>query len=180
MKYFAYGSNMLEERLHSSDRVPSAIFQTIGRVSGYRLLFNKKSTDNSGKCNIVKTISAEDIVYGVVFEIPLDQLESLDKAEGVNNGYHHEYRLPVRLNDGTIIEMLAYVADSNAIDDSLNPYDWYYKLVISGAEQHQLPKDYISFLKAIPYRKDPEPNRDTKIEAEKALNEYFDKKCGQK
>ena len=86
MKYFAYGSNMLEERLQSSKRVPGATFLAIGSVRGYRLRFHKRSTDKSGKCDIVKTDSAEDVVYGVVFKVPEDQLGKLDRAEGVGHG----------------------------------------------------------------------------------------------
>jgi cation transport regulator ChaC len=128
MKYFAYGSNMLEERLQSPKRVPDATFEATCSVRGYRLRFHKRSKDQSGKCNIVKTDSARDVVYGVVFEVPDDQLETLDSTEGVGQGYHHDYNIPVQLADGTETPILAYVADSNAIDESLIPYEWYHNL----------------------------------------------------
>lgn len=114
------------------------------------------------------------MVYGVVFEVPDDQLEALDKAEGVGGGYHHDYSLPVLLADGTEIRALAYIADSNAIDDALKPYAWYHRLACAGAEQHQLPQDYIADLRAVQTSEDPNPDRRTKREAEAALNVY----CG--
>ncbi|HLG17085.1 MAG TPA: gamma-glutamylcyclotransferase [Blastocatellia bacterium] len=166
---------MLEERLKAANRVPDATFLTISHVQGYGLRFHKRSIDQSGKCNIVRTDSVEDVVYGVVFEIPDDQLEALDRAEGIGQGYHHDYNVPVRLSDGTEISMLAYIADSNAIDDKLIPYVWYHKLVIAGAEQHQLPDDYIANLRAVPSIEDPDPNSPTKREAEAALNAYYSK-----
>jgi len=175
MKYFAYGSNMLEERLRSPTRVPGATFLATGSVRGYRLRFHKKSNDESGKCDIVKTDSVADTVYGVVFEVPDNQLEALNRAEGVGQGYHHDYNIPVRLADGTETRMLAYIADSNAIDDDLLPYVWYHRLVIAGAEQHRLPGDYIAALQAVLHSEDPNPNRDTKLEAEAALNAYYNK-----
>ena len=175
MKYFAYGSNMLEERLKSSDRVPDATFLARGNVRGYRLRFHKKSNDESGKCNIVKTDFTKDIVCGVVFEFPEAQLDALDKAEGVGYGYHRDYDIPVWLTDDKDIRMLAYVADSDAIDDALIPYIWYHKLVIAGAEQHRLPEEYIADLQAVPYAEDPEPNRPTKRNAEAALSAYYGK-----
>ena len=150
MKYFAYGSNMLEERLTSSNRVPNAVFKATCSVQGYILRFHKRSTDGSGKCNIVKADSARDVVYGVVFEVPDNQLEALDSAEGVGHGYHHDNNIPVRLADGTEMSMLTYVADIDSIDDTLIPYVWYHRLVIAGAEQHRLPEEYISNLRRVP------------------------------
>jgi gamma-glutamylcyclotransferase len=169
MKYFAYGSNMLEERLKAADRIPNAIFISVGSVCGYKLFFNKKSTDKSGKCNIVKTNVKDDIIYGVIFDVPEDK-KALDNVEG--EGYHEESNIPVIIPDGKEINMAAYVANSDVIDESLIPYDWYYKLVVSGAEQHKLPVDYVNFLKSFPNRIDPIPTRKTKLDAEKALNAY--------
>lgn len=173
MKYFAYGSNMLEERLQSPCRAPGAVFLNTGSIQGYRLRFHKKSKDGSGKCNIVKTGSAEDVVYGVVFDVPENQLKALDKAEGVGYGYHHDCNIPVRLTGGTEMRMLLYVADSCCINDALIPYVWYQRLVTAGAEQHKLPKNYIADLKAVPSSEDPDPNRPAKLEAEEALNAYY-------
>ena len=174
MKYFAYGSNMLDERLQSPDRVRGATFQTKGSIRGYKLRFHKRSVDGSGKCNIIKTASAGDVVYGVVFEVPDDQLKALDKAEGLGQGYHHDCNIPVRIPDGTEKPILAYVADSNFIEDTFIPYGWYHRLVIAGAEQHQLPKKYIEDLQAVKFKMDSESSRATKREAETALKAY----CG--
>lgn len=175
MKYFAYGSNMLEERLTSPKRVPDAVFLSTGSVQGYILRFHKRSTDGSGKCNIVITDSARDVVYGVVFEVPDNQLEALDRAEGVGHGYHHNYDIPVRLADGTEMPMLKYIADTNAIDDTLIPYVWYHRLVIVGSEQHRLPEEYIANLRRVPSSEDLDPNRATMLEAEAAMKAYYGK-----
>lgn len=52
--YFAYGSNMLSERLCS--RVPSA--RVSGRVllEGWRFAFNKCSKDSSAKANLLESL----------------------------------------------------------------------------------------------------------------------------
>jgi gamma-glutamylcyclotransferase (GGCT)/AIG2-like uncharacterized protein YtfP len=176
MKYFAYGSNMLEERLKAGTRVPGARFLTSGSVKGYDLRFHKQSDDRSGKCNVIRTGSEGSVVYGIVFEIPVNQLEDLDRAEGVGHGYHQDYSISIQLADGAETKMLAYVADSSAIDDNLIPYEWYHRLVIAGAEQHRLPKYYIECLQAVPFSKDPKPNRPTKLEAEAALKAYYGRK----
>lgn len=174
MKYFAYGSNMLEERLKSPKRVPNAVFQSTGYIRGYTLRFHKRSADGSGKCNIVKSASANDLVYGVVFEVPKDRLEALDNAEGKGQGYHHDCNILVRLADGIEHSTLAYVADSDAIDDNLIPYVWYHRLVIAGAEQHRLPEQYLAGLRKVQSLEDPCINRPNKREAEESLKAYYD------
>jgi gamma-glutamylcyclotransferase (GGCT)/AIG2-like uncharacterized protein YtfP len=133
MKYFAYGSNMLTERIRA--RVFGASSLSRLCLPGYRLCFHKKSIDGSGKCNIINTGSQKDRVFGVLFEIPRDQLGKLDEAEGYGNGYDHKY-IPLPDKRGETI--LAYVAEPNYIDDGLLPYRWYYELVVAGAEQHKL------------------------------------------
>jgi gamma-glutamylcyclotransferase len=53
MLYFAYGSNMLTERLKA--RVPSTRPISPAILSDYDLRFHKRSTDKSGKCDIIKS-----------------------------------------------------------------------------------------------------------------------------
>ena len=51
--YFAYGSNMLEQRL--KDRVKSAEFLLNAWIRGYEVRFRKMSIDGSGKADLVQT-----------------------------------------------------------------------------------------------------------------------------
>jgi hypothetical protein len=164
MKYFAYGSNMLTERFRA--RVGGAVALSEVFVCGYRLRFHKRSDDGSGKCNIIETGSQEDRVYGVVFEIPKEQLPRLDEAEGFKKGYDHKY---VPLLGRPEARALTYVAETNYIDERLLPYKWYHRLVIAGAEQRELPPNYIAELRKQDWKEDPKPNRCTKVEAEKLL-----------
>ena len=80
--YFAYGSNMLIERLQA--RVPSAKPATHAKIEGWRLQFDKVSSDESGKCHIVP--SPGDVVYGVLFYIDAADRGKLDQAEGLHRG----------------------------------------------------------------------------------------------
>lgn len=61
--YFAYGSNLstaqMEERTGPITRVKR------DRLRGYRIAFNKRSGDGTGKANIVP--DARGIVWGVVY-----------------------------------------------------------------------------------------------------------------
>lgn len=172
MKYFAYGSNMLTERIKA--RVPSAKNPTHLALHKFRLRFHKKSTDCSGKCNIVATECDEDMVHGVLFEVEDAQISALDRAEGVGYGYRRD-EITVSLN-GKETKIFIYVAEKDAIGEALVPYRWYYDLVMAGAEQHRLPFDYVAGLRAIPFTHDPKPDRKSRLNALDALQKYAESK----
>lgn len=172
MKYYlAYGSNMLIERLQA--RVPSAKPVSHARVEGWCLQFDKRSADGSGKCHIVP--SPGDVVYGVVFSIPLADHGKLDDFEGRYHGYERQRLLEVILGDGSKVEAFTYVADPDYVQAGLLPYDWYHDLVVAGAEQHHLPTDYIAALKRIDSWPDPEVDRPARAKALKVLAEFRSK-----
>ena len=172
MKYFAYGSNMLTQRLAA--RVPSAANPLKFALHGYSLHFHKRSDDRSGKCNIVKTDAQSAVVYGVIFDVADGEIGILDEAEGAGYGYRRD-SLILELN-GMPQAAAVYLAEADYINDALRPYRWYRDLVLAGAEQHALPPDYRLNLEAIPFDEDPKPNRKTKLEAERALKAYAELK----
>ena len=96
MFYFAYGSNMLTERLQA--RVSSASFKSTAILPDYSLRFHKRSTDGSGKCDVVQC--AGELVHGVFFKIDCVQQDMLDDAEGLGKGYDH-LNVKVILPDGS-------------------------------------------------------------------------------
>jgi gamma-glutamylcyclotransferase len=159
---------MLMERLRA--RVPSAQNPTPFPLWKHRLRFHKKSVDCSGKCSIVATESDGDVVHGVIFDVEEEQIKALDCAEGVGHGYIRE-EITILLS-GTQTKVFVYVAEKDAIDEALMPYRWYYDLVLAGAEQHALPRDYVAGLRAVPFAQDPKPNRKSRIEALDALEKY--------
>jgi gamma-glutamylcyclotransferase len=156
-KYFAYGSNMLTERLRAADRCPSASPVGVGSVRGYRLQFWKASKDDSGKATIVRNERAASRVIGVVFEIDEREKRDLDGAEGVGKGYDVVEDVAVRLESGS--EVLARTYIGTALDETLRPYDWYRALVIAGAMQHGLPSSWIATLEAAEFTRDLDPWR---------------------
>src|SRR5215472_16890090 len=83
--YFAYGSNTLTRRLNA--RKPSAVAVGTAYVEGYRLTFDKVSTDGSGKCDIEPTGNPAHRVWGVLFRIASAEALDLDAAEGRGRGY---------------------------------------------------------------------------------------------
>lgn len=156
--YFAYGSNMLEERFKSPDRAPSAKFITVANLSCYVLKFHKRSEDGSGKCNIVETGNPGDEIFGVVYQIGASEKEALDRMEVGAFGYS-DHVLEFMSPNG-ILTAHTYMAKKKFIDDSLRPYSWYRDIVLKGARQHLLPSDYIQQLEGIGTREDPESERE--------------------
>lgn len=151
---FAYGSNMFEQRFRS--RVPHAQFMSTATLSGYSLKFHKRSSDGSAKCNVV--VDESDEVLGILFRVPANEKARLDAAEGLGRGYHEEL-VTVVSDSGERIKALAYIADPNAIDDTLSPYNWYRHHVAIGAQDHGLAESYIASILAIRAVEDPDKAR---------------------
>jgi gamma-glutamylcyclotransferase len=144
VRYFAYGSNMLTDRLR--ERVPSATAIGIGHLLGHALRWDKRSGwDGSGKCDAEATSLKDDVVWGVLFEFDPEDKPALDKAEGVGDGYL-EKTVNVLTEDG-LVTAVTYCATDK--DPALRPYHWYKALVIAGAREHGLPPSYRSRLELV-------------------------------
>lgn len=142
-----------------------------GFVTGRVLRFHKCSIDGSGKCDIRASPNTADAVYGVVYEIPENEIAQLRDAEGVGKGYHEE-SVSVVLVDGGVLQAKAFVADETYLNPQLKPYTWYKGLVVAGAEQNGLTSDYVAAIRAAPAERDREINRRGKREAEAVLRKY--------
>ncbi len=146
MKIFCYGSNMNTERI--TERCSSSCFISRAKISGYKLVFNKRSKDKSGKANLVHT-GDKSLVWGVIFDISEDQKPLLDAAEGLGRGYD-EYKLQVINDLEQEIECVCYIAtDPKYLDDNLKPYDWYRDFCLLGAKEHNLPEEWILTLEQL-------------------------------
>lgn len=155
LAYFAYGSNMCTQRLQH--RVPSARPYSTGFVAARVLRFHKGSKDQSGKCDASRTDVPTDRVWGVVFTIDAAQKVALDDAEGLGNGYQQE-EVNVQTGHGPVTAF-AYIAVPDAIQTTLQPYDWYKDFVLAGAIEHRLPDDYVADLQRVPACADPDAGR---------------------
>jgi len=151
MKIFAYGSNMNVNRL--KQRVPSAIKVCNASLPGYKFSFNKRSNDGSGKGNIQQTDIDSDTVAGVVFDINELEKPALDAIEGLGNGYNQTV-IDLLDENGETFQAQVYVADESAVDNNLLPYDWYKEFVVTGAEQNDLPAEYVQSIRKIAFTAD--------------------------
>lgn len=138
--YFAYGSNMLAERLVA--RCPSTKVIGQAKVVGYRVEFWKISNDGSGKATLVSGNNT-GTVNGVLFEIDRSELLELDKAEGAGAvyrkpGYKRVESFKVIDEEGKKQIATTYLANDTHIDKASLPYDWYVALVKAGAKQNKV------------------------------------------
>jgi gamma-glutamylcyclotransferase (GGCT)/AIG2-like uncharacterized protein YtfP len=163
--YFAYGSNMLLERLAA--RCPSARRAGTAYASAVRLTFWKSSKDGSGKAMLTASDSSS-IVYGALFELDEAELEELHRHEGAGAGYDYKKAYPVFRDGGEQTSAAVYNAAASHIDQALVPYDWYLALVIAGAKQSGLPSDYVENIRSTASRRDGEM-RKTRRDAEDLL-----------
>jgi gamma-glutamylcyclotransferase len=69
--------------------------------------------------------------------------------------------------DGASVLATSYYATK--FDRRLKPYDWYWALVIAGATQQGLPRDWISMLEAVEFVHDRDLGRDERARAIETL-----------
>lgn len=118
----------------------------VGSITGHKLAFHKASKDGSAKADCYFTNNSSDVVWGVIYSVPEDQIEKLDKAEGYKSGYDKK-ELVVQMIDQTPVNGFTYFA--TAIDNTLHPFDWYKFHVLHGAKEYSLPADYIQQIQKI-------------------------------
>jgi len=157
--YFAYGSNMLTQRLAA--RCPGIVPVGAAALQGYTLNFSKVGRDLSGKATPVAQAGAA--LHGVLFHIDAADLAVLDRIEGVGAGYE---RVNVALHqDGAAetIEAVTYVATHT--DERLRPFLWYRALVLAGAMQHALPEAHQALIRGFDCDDDLHEARKGRVEA---------------
>ena len=151
--YFAYGSNMLRERLTA--RIGDIAVLGTTTASGYRLAFHKRSRDGSAKCNAWFTGEPSGRLHGVLYALDQDQKTLLDHYEGPS---YVTRSLELTITTGTV-RAFTYVAREEYITDGAVPYTWYKALVHAGALQHALPDVHVRDIAATRAVRDPDPDR---------------------
>ncbi|WP_370142080.1 gamma-glutamylcyclotransferase family protein [Bradyrhizobium elkanii] len=165
--YFAYGSNMLPQRL--LDRCSSAKLIGIGFAANFDLEFSKPSTDGSGKATLVPAIGSN--VPGALFEIDVSERDALDRHEGLGLGYRRNDRFVVNAPTlGSDVETSTYLA--TARDARLAPFDWYLAIVIAGALHHEVREGHIVALRSTRFVRDTKADRKTRIAAIQAMRDH--------
>ena len=143
MLYFAYGSNM--ERVQLKRLCPKAKFVAAAVLPDHELVFSGKSRMWGGGIADIRGVPGKK-VEGVVWEISEAERKVLDEYEGYPDLYVTK-EVQVQTTSAKVIAAFAYVMVSPGRE--MPPSKPYKRLLISGAEEHDLSEQYIAFLESI-------------------------------
>ncbi|MFC1730356.1 gamma-glutamylcyclotransferase family protein [candidate division KSB1 bacterium] len=134
--YFAYGSNMNHQQMR--DRCPEGKFMKRVLLKGYKFVYDGYSKKRAGPvANVVE--SRGDVVYGGLFEISEKDLSELNNKEGYPKSYDIK-KIEVKDEENNFYEAIVYFRTGKQPGE---PSELYRKIVIRGAEDCNLPSDYI-------------------------------------
>jgi gamma-glutamylcyclotransferase (GGCT)/AIG2-like uncharacterized protein YtfP len=129
--YFAYGSNMLVQRLQQ--RLSLAVDLGPAWLDDYAWCCNKLGQDGTAKANLVRKPDAR--VFGVLYNINPIDWPLLDQIEG---GYQRiEVDICCAGQDHTAWTYISTLLTDKAAKSTYLDY------IFQGAEEHRLPQEYI-------------------------------------
>uniref|UniRef100_A0A3P8WUM9 Gamma-glutamylcyclotransferase a n=1 Tax=Cynoglossus semilaevis TaxID=244447 RepID=A0A3P8WUM9_CYNSE len=143
--YFAFGSNLLKERLQLANS--SAVYYCNGRLKDYKLCFGlwDENIDNAwhgGVASIEACPGAE--VWGVIWALSKESISTLDQ-EGVNLGMYSPLEVSVDTDEGAV---LCRTYQMNNFHACL-PSPQYKQVVCLGAQQNNIPVEYRNRLEMV-------------------------------
>lgn len=149
VRYFAYGSNM-QAATFAGRRGITPTSARGARVTGWRLVLDKPPLFGPGPAfaNLVAEEGAE--VFGVVYEIGMDDLTHVELTEGVTLGNYRRTEVTAIPLDPDAAPCAALTLVTDKRDATLLPSTHYMDLLIEGAEAHGLPEAWLAFLRAHP------------------------------
>ncbi|XP_066942378.1 gamma-glutamylcyclotransferase-like isoform X2 [Macrobrachium rosenbergii] len=143
--YFAYGSNLLTERIHINN--PSAKKIQVGKLKDYRLDFNYFSQRWKG-CAATIVEDPGNHLYGVLWEIANEDLAHLDTQECVHQGIYKAVEVDVETLTGEQVRARSYQI-IRPLEQDRRPSSVYLDVIVRGAKENGLPEDYVKFLEGI-------------------------------
>lgn len=143
--YFSYGSNMNLKQM--KERCPDSQKIGIGFMNDAEICFPSfYESWNGGVAGFKK--SKDKKMWGVLFELSLKDLENLRSFEGYVHGReshlnaYNEVKVTIDV-EGEFVECMTYDV---FVTGSFRPSLKYLQTIIRGAEENNLPEDYIESL----------------------------------
>lgn len=127
--YFAYGSCMDDERFRLAkvdDYFTAKVGRGILKDHGFR--FSRTSMDG-GKADIIE--SAEEVVEGIVYHVPMEAIDYLYEREGVYVNAYRPAVVQISVN-GASLEAITFIGTEKSKET--RPSDLYGKEIIRGAK----------------------------------------------
>ncbi|QLP98222.1 MAG: gamma-glutamylcyclotransferase [Rhodoblastus sp.] len=129
--YFAYGVNMSRQEM--AQRCPGARALGPARLAGHRFFIM-----GSGYASVRRDRAS--VVYGILWEIDLAHVRSLDAFEEVARGLYVKAQQPVIPEGGAAKRALIYLGAASV---SGRPQPGYMERVLDAAQGGGLPKRYL-------------------------------------
>ena len=136
--YFSYGSNLSKQQMLR--RTGSVPMSRLACLANYRLAFRKVLASEDVYATIVP--NKEAIVHGAAYLCSPHAMSQLDLLEGVAENCYRRELVEVTTHAGDVLSCIVYVGEAFSVEDSV-PSSNYLNLILRGAEEHQLPVDYI-------------------------------------
>ncbi|KAL1494732.1 hypothetical protein ABEB36_010280 [Hypothenemus hampei] len=154
--YFAYGSNLLSQRIHINN--PSAERAGIGCLNDFQISFVTYSKRWKGASATIVPIKSR-VVWGALWHLDHSDMEHLDRQEGVHENIYKPLQVDIFLPEGQKVTARTYqqtaippdINDLSQLPQDCRPSVAYWKTITKGAEETGLPKDYLDFLHRIPH-----------------------------
>jgi hypothetical protein len=142
--YFAYGTLLDINGMRGI--CPNAEALGVLRLPDYRLGFATCGTDTSrGGCTLVETPG--NIMYGVLYAMPPQELTDLDKAGGLPEGLWARLDITLLNEKGESVPASTYFIPNPA--GPYKPPESYTRPILVGAKALSLPQEYIEQLEEI-------------------------------
>jgi hypothetical protein len=132
--YFAYASNM--DIAQMAERCPGARIIDGAVLAGMKFVITAK-----GYANVVP--DPDHTVFGILWDLPQADEESMDRYEGVRPGLYRKEEIEVVTAGGKAVRALIYRA--SATKTGL-PAPGYLEATIAAARGHGMPAEYIAQL----------------------------------
>ena len=142
--YFAYGSNLSKQRMQM--RIGETSIARMGTLAGYQLAFRKFTDSNNTYATIIPNPGTA--VHGVAYLCDEIAIQKLDRFEGVAEGCYRREKIDILTETGESICCFVYVGEATLEGDS-KPTIEYLTWILTGAQEHGLPSDYIQWIKSI-------------------------------
>ncbi len=144
--YFAYGSNLNHKQM--TQRCPDARLKCKAYLKNYKLDFTKYSLKrDGGVADIIPSIHS--CVWGAVWEVSELDISKMDEYEGHPKFYLRK-TMAVTLEDHSSLNVHTYqiVQKEGYVAPKLD----YLNIIIAGANECQLPEDYINSIQKVQIR----------------------------
>jgi len=144
--YFAYGSNLSRQR--QDERNLELELVGLAKLENHALWFPRYSEK---QCTGVASFRscAGEAVHGVVFRATDADWQRLDKEEGVKIEAYRKVQVDVVMIDEGVTQNVQSYEANPQVDAPFHPSADYLGHIITGAEEWNLPSEWVCYLRAL-------------------------------